>query len=348
MVINASAINSSAINGASGVVGEGSVIQTATCLGHCGGYGAVVQVAVTSANGIVVVGNNGDVTQFSSIYGYCGGYGVLLQSDSIAGTAVTTIIGYGEVTQSASINGVGVVSGVATSTVVQACSVYGYCGGYGGATQPVASVTGAGITSGVGEATVIQLSSYLGTGVVGIAGFGAVLQASAIGSNGHATVVQQSTASGVSYAVGNNLYAYAMNIKTAEMSVYTNYAFQYVMRIGTNYYGVKSDGLYLLEGASDNGTAIDSRFRTAETDFGSSYVKRMPYVYMDSDTATKIKPLADGEGTQSYDSAFAGRRTHLSRGLSGRFWAVEVSNKSGVPMKVGSLELFAENLSRKV
>lgn len=146
----------------------------------------------------------------------------------------------------------------------------------------------------------------------------------------------------------NNLIAYAMNIKTNEVTTYSNYAFKFIVRIGFDYYGVKSDGLYKLTGITDDGAAITATFRIAETDFGTSLYKNLPYCYHDSDKPVTVTPIVDGTPVGVFPSHESGRRTRLAKGAKGKIWQLEVSNVDGNELKVGSLEALAEVLSRKV
>lgn len=148
--------------------------------------------------------------------------------------------------------------------------------------------------------------------------------------------------------VVNPAIAYAINISSAETTMYTAYDFSHIVRLGNDYYGVKSDGLYLLEGADDNGTPISSKIKTSMMDFGTAKHKRVPYMYIDTEDATMITPYVEGEVTNSFTSAFNGRRTRLARGPSGRQWEFEVTNVLGGEMTIGSLEAYAQVLVRKV
>lgn len=335
-------INGKVING-SGATLSGVLFPEATS----GGL-SVTQESGIYAAGTVTQSNSLYVVQSATFSAQGGGTLDLTASASFSATGVVTIEGQLAVTQAASFTATGRVSPIGALSVQQAASFSAHGGGYLNVTQPAASFSASGKAGSIGELTVIQTGSFSASGSVGIVGNLSVTQPEMLSTWGKLSVTQSASFSSWTAPQEANLFAYAMNIKTGETSVYTNYAFKFVIRIGHEYYGVKSDGLYQLTGNTDNGTAIDARIRTAETDFGSSFQKRMPYVYLDSDTATTIKPTADGAGSTTYDSSFHGRRTHLSRGLTGRFWAVEVANKSGAAMKLGSLELLAEQLSRKV
>lgn len=147
----------------------------------------------------------------------------------------------------------------------------------------------------------------------------------------------------------NNSIAYVVNVFNNETTTYTNYDFLYITKLGGKYYGVKADGLYLLEGHEDDGVAIESTIKTSVMDFGTSLLKRVPYVYLDSDTQTELTAVCDEIKTsKKYKSSFDGRRTRLGKGLKGRFWSFELSNIKGQDFKIGSIEILAKALSRKV
>jgi len=151
-----------------------------------------------------------------------------------------------------------------------------------------------------------------------------------------------------SHLVASSAAVYAMTISSAETTQYTNYDFQYIVRFNGLYYGVRSDGLYLLEGSTDNGDPISAKFKTSMMDFGTALHKRVPYMYIDTEYNTQVTPYAEGVATSTFEAAHDGRRVRLARGPRGRFWEFEVTNLGGNEMKVGSLEAYAQVLTRKV
>jgi len=148
--------------------------------------------------------------------------------------------------------------------------------------------------------------------------------------------------------VADNTVVYAVNISNAETTRYLNYNFDSIVRLVGQYYGVRADGLYLLEGSDDNGTPIDAKIKTKDIDFGTSRHKRVPYMYLDTESQTKVTTEVEGKSVASYNSGFGGRRTQLAKGPKGRYWAFEVTNINGDAMILGSLEAHAEVLRRKV
>lgn len=145
-----------------------------------------------------------------------------------------------------------------------------------------------------------------------------------------------------------------MNVNTAETSQYSNYNFMHIINIGNKHYGVKSDGLYLLEGTTDSGTAINGSITTKETNFISAddnkpkfspyQSKRMNYVYLNTDTPTTITPFVDGVQKLTCTSSFGGRKTKMALGNSGRYWQFKID---GI-IKLEGLELIPLALQRRI
>lgn len=138
--------------------------------------------------------------------------------------------------------------------------------------------------------------------------------------------------------------AFIMNIHTTEVTQYTNYQFTHIIHIGNKPYGVKSDGLYLLEGLDDNGTQINGAITTKETDFGAYQSKNVNSIYLNSDTETSITSFVDGEEQHTYTSKFNGRKTKLGRGAKGRYWQFKIENIS----RLEGAEILPQPLQRRV
>jgi hypothetical protein len=118
--------------------------------------------------------------------------------------------------------------------------------------------------------------------------------------------------------------AYVMNIATKESWKYTNYPFLHIINIGDLPYGVASDGLYLLEGPTDNGTLINGTITTAQWDFNTNKAKNVPQIYMSSDTTTRVTPIVDDVHYPVQTSTFNGRRCDMPLGIEGRYWQFKI------------------------
>lgn len=141
-----------------------------------------------------------------------------------------------------------------------------------------------------------------------------------------------------------NSVAYVMNIVTGESSRYTSQVWDHIITIGDKPYGVTSTGLYLLEGETDNGLAIDSYIVTKETDLGTYMAKSVPIIYLNSDTQTYTTIYMDGVAQAQRASSFSGRKCHLSRGAEARYVKLKIA---GIKSLQG-LELLPEQKSRRV
>ncbi|MCK5919400.1 MAG: hypothetical protein KAG66_00560 [Methylococcales bacterium] len=142
--------------------------------------------------------------------------------------------------------------------------------------------------------------------------------------------------------------AYAINVAHRETTLYPDYAFNQIVRLNGLYYGVRPDGLYLLEGPDDDGSSIQATIQTADMDFGTARHKRVPYAYLDTTDTTTIEPYTEERRIGKYTSSFKGRRTRLARGARGRFWSFKVANVDGAPLDLRSLELYTNAVGRKV
>jgi hypothetical protein len=153
-----------------------------------------------------------------------------------------------------------------------------------------------------------------------------------------------SATGGVSFA---NSVGYILNVHTNESYQWTNMPFLHIIRIGADYYGIKSDGLYRLSTAytTDSGTAINAQITTKSTLFGSYHSKRLQYAYIGSDTSTLIQPIVDGVAKQSHASSFNSRKTKMAFGNSGRYWQLRIS---GIQGELTGLELLPQELQRRV
>lgn len=155
------------------------------------------------------------------------------------------------------------------------------------------------------------------------------------------------TLTAIGHAVVTVTYdAYATNLQPGEgmphqVTQYTNFPFNQIVRWGDSYYGVADDGLYLLGGdtdyASPTATAIPWRMQTALTNFGSRQKKAVRQSFIHGRLGPSVTAkVAVGEGTeQSYaalierGSGAQAHRIKYGRGLKGEFWRFELADTAG-------------------
>jgi hypothetical protein len=121
-----------------------------------------------------------------------------------------------------------------------------------------------------------------------------------------------------------NTIAYVFNTRTQEVTTYSNYSFLGIIYVNKKPYGVRADGLYLLEGDADITTPINGSITTNASDFNYEVSKNIEQVYLNSDTLVTLTPIVDDVTASPYPSSFGGRRVAIARGLAGRYWQFKI------------------------
>jgi hypothetical protein len=143
------------------------------------------------------------------------------------------------------------------------------------------------------------------------------------------------------------------------LSEYENYDFNSFCKVGDVYLGAKDEGLYLLDGDTDEGAPIDAAVRTMMLDFGSPVQKRVRNAYIGYTSSGKlllrVRVVDNGElKEQWYEAqelqAQAPREQmiRVGRGLRSRYWQFELVNVDGADFELMDLELHPVYLNRRV
>ncbi len=138
------------------------------------------------------------------------------------------------------------------------------------------------------------------------------------------------------------LTALVLNTETMAITGYSNYQFKEFSLVNGQLFGVKDDGLYLLEGVTDDGELIESEFLTGETDLEQDRLKTVQMVHVDSGGDFDVQVGVD---ETVYQVPFLGR-ARLGRGVRGMRLAFGLKSKSGSKLVVKSLEPVIE-ISKK-
>ncbi len=144
------------------------------------------------------------------------------------------------------------------------------------------------------------------------------------------------------------------NLATSAHSRYAQYGFNSFAHFGGRLYGCKSDGVFELGGDTDGATPIPWTATLGETDFGMDALKRLPYVYVGAKASGNlVLKVIQGPGEvhffnveMSSREARAGRAS-LARGLSGRYWQVEIASDTE-RVELDALEFFPVKVSRRI
>lgn len=157
--------------------------------------------------------------------------------------------------------------------------------------------------------------------------------------------------------------AYALNLKHMqdgpdELTRYTNYPFDRIVRYKNSYFGMNSTGLYLLEGTTDfaepTPTPITWSYKTAMTDFGSVQLKNISMAYFGGRMApaATVTVYAGEKTPVAYayttprDQTAQNYRQPLGKGLKARYYAIGAQGSG--ELSLDNLSINVAELARKV
>lgn len=153
----------------------------------------------------------------------------------------------------------------------------------------------------------------------------------------------------VSFASTSTKKVFMTNIATGETTEVPAYDFIRFVELGHSLYGVKSDGLYLIEsGSTAAGSPIAASAKTHPSDFESPYEKHVPYIYVTTPNTVDVIPTCDSAVVGTYTSDVGKQRVRLARGAKGFYWAFEFKNVSGNALKIDFAEPLVHQTSRRV
>jgi len=161
--------------------------------------------------------------------------------------------------------------------------------------------------------------------------------------------------------IGGNAYSgWVLNTANQAFSTY-GFNFNSFGTLSGDTYAISDDGIYLMDGDDDDGTAIQAKALTGATDFGTGRQKRMPAVYLgytaDGTVFARVVTFDPVTGTRIEDdypinvtsrAGPATGRVKLGRGLKSVYWQVGIDNGDGGDFSIGDVTLFPMILDRRV
>ncbi len=154
--------------------------------------------------------------------------------------------------------------------------------------------------------------------------------------------------------------AWVMNADNLGSSEYRNFGFNSFAEVGNSFFGAREDGLYQLQGDTDNGENILARIRSGVTNFNSSAVKRVPMMYIGYTANGELlftASVTSPEGAKTgYTYRMAERkadatrenRLKIGKGLASVYWQWELQNTDGADFSVDVVKLWPMVLSRRI
>ena len=144
---------------------------------------------------------------------------------------------------------------------------------------------------------------------------------------------------------------WVVNLATEASSQYDDFGFNSFFTHEGRHYGVASDGIYLLEGATDNGEVIESMVDFGINDCGLPHRKKITNVRIGTtDGADTVLEVTTDTGTREYklerskegDFFWRARMPHVQQGVYWRFVL-----KSSTQFELNSIDFAPANLTRR-
>lgn len=148
--------------------------------------------------------------------------------------------------------------------------------------------------------------------------------------------------------------AWVVNATTGASSRYEDFPFNSFGKIGKRYYGCKGDGLYLLEGDSDDATPIRASVDFGNSDFGTSLLKscKAAYFGLASSGRPFLKVTVDGKeyiySARSSSENMRTERFDMGRGIRASYLRFELYNNNGSDFELDSVEFMVVPLGRRI
>ena len=344
------------------------------------GYAALTAPSATLRATVTTNNVNGGALSLSAptLIGY-GGATANLAAPTPALSITATAVGFGSATLAAP--RAAVTAGATSTALANAAltfgnilgtySIVGYSGAVCSVTLGKTTVDATGTTGAIGSAAItLPLYQLIASGTVqGLSSADLLMPAAQLGSVGvawlmapSAVLVAIGTAT-ITAAVTYEAYSVNLNHKVIpgvipvdEVTHYTNFPFDRIVRYKGSYFGVAADGLYLLQGTTDHAatpTAIPWAWRTGISDFGSAQQKTVESAYFGGRLGAASISLYVGEAsTQAYAystpavSTAQNYRQVFGRGIKARYYALGAAG-TGV-MEIDDLDFSVGKMTRRI
>lgn len=147
---------------------------------------------------------------------------------------------------------------------------------------------------------------------------------------------------------------YCVNRLVGSTTRYENYDFTRYIRIDGFNYGVKSDGVYLIGGETDDGLEVRSSMDFGKKNFGSTAHKmlRGAYVGLESNGGMQLRVVDDTGVPYFYKLAASDglntKRVDLGRGLKANYYSLQLYNEGGADFDIADIEFEVAESTRRI
>lgn len=144
---------------------------------------------------------------------------------------------------------------------------------------------------------------------------------------------------------------YAVNVATGALSTYQGFDFRGFARTAGGTYAFRADGLYRIGAQTDDGELISALLDFGADDLGANTVKHVNQAYIgvrtDGQCFVRVKTDDGRERVYRVRNDQNVRRATLAKGVSGRYWSVQLEIVGASFAEVDSVELLIGATQRR-
>lgn len=162
------------------------------------------------------------------------------------------------------------------------------------------------------------------------------------------------TAAVIVKAGDEEMVGWIINPNLMASTALDNYDFTGFGQHKGRYYGIRPDGLYVLEGDTDDGVQIDSFVSLGNKNFNTAKQKRVPHAYIGASTDGRmvLKVIVHGQeylyAVRNPSTDMAEQRVDIGRGLRSNYWNFELMNREGADFEIDTIKFMPIVLERRI
>lgn len=162
------------------------------------------------------------------------------------------------------------------------------------------------------------------------------------------------TAAVIIKAGDEEMVGWIVNPNLSASTALDNYDFTGFGQHKGKHYGIRPDGLYVLEGDTDNGVQIDSFVSLGNRNFNTAKQKRVPHAYIGASTDGRmvLKVIVNGQeylyAVKNPSTDMAEQRVDIGRGLRSNYWNFELMNREGADFEIDTIKFMPIVLERRI
>lgn len=147
---------------------------------------------------------------------------------------------------------------------------------------------------------------------------------------------------------------WVINRRTGATWRYEGYNFTRYLQTREHSYGVKQDGIYLLDGDLDIAAPIQASVDFGRKNFGTTLAKRLESIYLTADSDGDMSLRVEDDSGNEYFYTVRGvspldtTRAELGRGLRANYYSLQLYNVDGADFELANIEFLTAVLKRRL